>query len=332
MRRRAVAWLLILACLLGPSGAAQASAPEPEAAIIVKASPGAALQTEVPLSAKELPSALRRRSLRGETAGSLPLTDTYLKVKGPEGDAVYLMDEQGALFDEAERKKFSLPGEIQSKLVRLREEARQAHYGRMADWSEAEKMIPRKSVCTVIDVETGLKFEVQRRAGNRHADMRPLTKADTVIMKRIYEGEWSWRRRAVIVERDGIRLVASMNGMPHGGDGIPDNDFKGHFCIHFPGKATHGSGNVDPDHQWMIRKAAGRLNEAFAAATPEDIIESFIVAVNQRDPEPLKYTFSRPDHPQLLAFLEEMNQIQGFGRRSRNAGKRSGRVRPPQGR
>ncbi|MCC3377949.1 hypothetical protein LKX83_33445, partial [Cohnella sp. REN36] len=70
-------------------------------------------------------------------------------------------------------------------------------------------------------------------AGKYHADVQPLTKADTKIMKQIYNGKWSWKRKAIVVKKDHHYYAASMQGMPHGGDGIPDNSFSGHFCIHF---------------------------------------------------------------------------------------------------
>ena len=59
-------------------------------------------------------------------------------------------------------------------------------------------------------------------------------------MKSIYGGSWSWDRRAILVKYDGHVYAASMNGMPHEDDTISDNDFDGHFCIHFTGSKTHG--------------------------------------------------------------------------------------------
>jgi len=75
-------------------------------------------------------------------------------------------------------------------------------------------------------------------------------------MKKIYGGKWSWARRAIVVEVDGYRIAASMNGMPHGGQAISGNNFDGQFCIHFLNSRTHGSDRVDPDHQAAIKKAA----------------------------------------------------------------------------
>lgn len=87
----------------------------------------------------------------------------------------------------------------------------------MTQWEEVNGILPRYSKFTVVDLETGLKFRVQRRAGSNHADVQPLTPKDTEIMKKIYNGKWSWKRRAIIVISEDGKIAASMHGMPHGG-------------------------------------------------------------------------------------------------------------------
>ncbi len=123
-------------------------------------------------------------------------------------------------------------------------------------WDVANKVF--KSRATIIDVATGLSFQVQRRGGHNHADIEPLTSADTAILKRIYGGVWSWARRAVIVVTGGRRIAASINGMPHGGEAITGNGFNGHICLHFLGSRTHASNSLDADHQRMVQAAVGR--------------------------------------------------------------------------
>ena len=54
---------------------------------------------------------------------------------------------------------------------------------------------------------------------------------------------------------DGKRYAASMNCMPHGEGSIKNNNFDGHYCIHFTNSRTHGSNKVDPQHQAAIQKA-----------------------------------------------------------------------------
>ena len=59
---------------------------------------------------------------------------------------------------------------------------------------------------------------------------------------------------------NGVTLAASINGMPHGGGSIADNNFEGHICIHFLNSRTHGTDNVDPDHQNAVGEAAGKYD------------------------------------------------------------------------
>jgi hypothetical protein len=82
-----------------------------------------------------------------------------------------------------------------------------------------------------------------------------LTARDSQILLSIYGGRWSWERRAVAVQLRNQYFAASINGMPHGGSTIPENNFRGHFCVHFLDSRLHLNGRTDPDHQNMIREA-----------------------------------------------------------------------------
>ena len=126
-----------------------------------------------------------------------------------------------------------------------------------ADWwtSDIQKLLPRGGIATITDVETGIAWQIKRTGGTNHADIQPLTAADTAAMKKVY-GTWSWDRRAVFVTIDGVNYAASINGMPHGsGDSIPDNNFDGHHCLHFTNSRTHGTNKVCSLHQGAIKKA-----------------------------------------------------------------------------
>jgi len=164
------------------------------------------------------------------------------------------------------------------------ERRQESSYGRFLNWQEVNKIFPQYAVLTVTDLDTGQQFCVQRRAGYYHADVQPLTAADTVVMKKIYHGKWSWKRRAVTVQiDDGIKIAASMNGMPHGQGAIKDNHFNGHFCIHFADSKTHGSKKVDLAHQMMVWKAANIIEEHLADLSAEKTTELFFTALNQGD-------------------------------------------------
>ncbi len=160
----------------------------------------------------------------------------------------------------------------------------------MVPWDIVNEILPRKSFFTIIDVETGLQFRVQRRAGSRHADVQPLTIEDTKIMKKIYSGKWSWKRRAIIVKYGDQMIAASMHGMPHGA-GALKNGFPGHFCVHFLGSTTHSSKEPDFAHNLMLLKAGGRLDDYINNADPYHLIEIFVAGINQSDRKIIKQTF-----------------------------------------
>ncbi len=145
-------------------------------------------------------------------------------------------------------------------------------------WSKASKAFAIGKTATVYDIATGLSFKIKRTYGSNHADCEPLTSKDTAAMKKIFGGEWSWDRRAIIVTVGDTKIAASMAGMPHAGldkyaanktvssrsggygrgdnlDAVKKNNMNGHFDIHFYGSKTHGTNKVDKNHQSMVNKA-----------------------------------------------------------------------------
>ncbi|MTI82224.1 MAG: LysM peptidoglycan-binding domain-containing protein [Firmicutes bacterium] len=130
-------------------------------------------------------------------------------------------------------------------------------YGEMMHWEYANWHFPSGAVATVKDIITGKSFKAYRIGGGNHTDCEPLTKEDTAIMKSIYGGRWSWQERPVLVQYDGRVIAASMGGMPHAFDTVSDNNFNGMFDLHFLDSRRHKDNREDPDHQAMVRKAAG---------------------------------------------------------------------------
>lgn len=123
------------------------------------------------------------------------------------------------------------------------------------DWFHGgSNTIPKGATFKVKDIRTGKVFTCKRWSGYNHVDAEPLTKSDTNTMLSVY-GHWSWKRRPVLVKYNGHVYAASMNGMPHGTSTISGNGFDGHFCIHFYGSKTHGSGKVDDAHQNCVATA-----------------------------------------------------------------------------
>lgn len=131
------------------------------------------------------------------------------------------------------------------------------NFGEYLEWPYASMLFNVGATATVTDIVSGLKFRVKRLGGGNHADAEPITADDTAVMKRIYGGAWSWKTRPIIVETAGRYIAASMNGMPHSIQTIYNNNFPGHFCIHFLNSRTHNTNNIDSAHQASVKRAAG---------------------------------------------------------------------------
>lgn len=257
--------------------------------LLVKSSPRAVYQTEMSFVDKSL-----QRELESGTVG-----DPYLEPLMPDTTLRYIKNEQsmllgltptGEVIDLGAKQIVKISSKAQETLQSQVLAIRAKHYGELLTWEEASLVLPKYSSFTVLDVESGLSFEGQRRAGSHHADVQPLTKTDSATLKSIYGGKWSWDRRAVLVKLNGRTLAASMHGMPHGGDGIPGNDFNGHFCIHFLGSVTHGSRSMDPAHQVMAHRAAGLLLDYVSKLSPWGLIDVWISAAHQGDLQLLQVT------------------------------------------
>lgn len=154
------------------------------------------------------------------------------------------------------------------------------------DWfSTVKKVWERGEDAVVTDIVTGLSFNVKRTYGSNHADVEPLTKKDTEIIKDIWGG-FSWERRAVTVEIGDYIIAGSMTAMPHAGldsvaankyvrnrsagygyglnlDAVKNNGSSGVMDIHFKNSRTHSTNVVQAVHQNMIKKAAAYLEKNY---------------------------------------------------------------------
>ncbi len=115
----------------------------------------------------------------------------------------------------------------------------------------------------VYDVKTGIVWWAHRWAGGSHADVEPLTAADSARLCRIYgvsdpddiAKKNMWQRRPCLVTIGNRTFACSLYGVPHNypdGDTIATNNFKGQVCIHFTNSKTHGGNKVDSYHAEAI--------------------------------------------------------------------------------
>lgn len=135
---------------------------------------------------------------------------------------------------------------------------------RYANWYDEIRAVARKyPYATVYDFSTGISWQVHMFSLGKHADSETVTAADTAKMLQAF-GKNTWNPKAVwVVFADGSIYMASTHSMEHGVEHNPNNNFEGHFCIHFPRTAAEVAaiGPYATSHQkkidegWQITQA-----------------------------------------------------------------------------
>lgn len=137
--------------------------------------------------------------------------------------------------------------------------------------------------CKLTDLRTGKSFNIYVQSTGNHADVEPLTSADTATLCSIYgvgtASAISWERRPMLITIGAVQVVCSIYAQPHGQQNITDNNFNGQFCVHFLDSTIHSSngGNVpdDQNHQAIIKEAV-RIMEGKGSKVEENYVTSQI--------------------------------------------------------
>ena len=136
------------------------------------------------------------------------------------------------------------------------------------DWYTGgiQTLWPKGSNVKVYDVKTGIVWWAHRWSGGYHADVEPLTAADSARLCKIYgvsstdeiASKNLWQRRPCLITIGTRTFACSLYGVPHNypdGDTISNNDMKGQVCIHFTNSRTHTGNAVDSYHTEAIQYA-----------------------------------------------------------------------------
>ena len=135
------------------------------------------------------------------------------------------------------------------------------------DWFTGgiQQLWPKGANFKIYDVYTGIVWWAHRWSGGSHADIEPLTAADTARLCKMYGvndaqeiyDKNMWERRPSLVTINGHTYACSLDGMPHNPDGdtIPNNNMVGQICLHFTNSKGHASGVVSDTHQEAIEYA-----------------------------------------------------------------------------
>ncbi|MEI3612004.1 hypothetical protein [Pseudogracilibacillus sp. SO30301A] len=74
------------------------------------------------------------------------------------------------------------------------------------------------------------------------------------------------------------------------GAGSLNNNFPGHFCVHFYGSTTDLTDKMDLSHKLMIYKAAGKLEDFINRGEPVDIVKALVTGIKQQGANIMKNT------------------------------------------
>lgn len=135
----------------------------------------------------------------------------------------------------------------------------------MLDWSVVNNMWIAGQTYTVYDIYSQTRWNARRLYGSKHADVEPLTAADTAVICRMYgvssasqiNSTDHWQRRPSLVTIGNRTIACSLYGVPHGEQSITNNNFNGQCCLHFLNSTTHSGSSSGPDtnHQQAVRYA-----------------------------------------------------------------------------
>ncbi len=127
----------------------------------------------------------------------------------------------------------------------------------------------------VYDIKSGLVWWCHRWSGSAHADVEPLTAADTARLCQMYGVDDAqeiydknlWQRRPSLVTIGTRTFACSLDGMPHNpaGDTIDNNNMTGQICLHFTNSKGHESGQVSTSHKKAIEEAYEWAKQRYGA-------------------------------------------------------------------
>ena len=107
------------------------------------------------------------------------------------------------------------------------------------DMSVIRTLTRNGNTIRVLDLRTGISYNLKIQSVNKHLDVETSTRADTDALLRTYNGTWSWSARPVWVTIGSRTFAGAMTGMPHASSTIPDNGMNGQVCLHFKNTETN---------------------------------------------------------------------------------------------
>ena len=126
-------------------------------------------------------------------------------------------------------------------------------------FNEVKPALSNGQLLTAYDPATGISWTLRIMSRGNHADVEPLTAADTEAMFKAFGGKEDWGPKVVYIKLpDGRWSMASTHNVAHGSQTIKDNNFNGQNCVHFlrdMDECKKNDPNYGVQNQNAIRKA-----------------------------------------------------------------------------
>ncbi|WP_418789971.1 hypothetical protein [Phosphitispora sp. TUW77] len=213
-----------------------------------------------------------------EIKGAAPEDVIIMKLFSQKETKVYSFASPEVIYDIVGGRCLKPSAELHGLLnIAARELRLRSPYGELLDWDKVQQhFLPGEKV-KICDLDSKKSFMAVRKGGYSHADIQPISENDSNIIREIFGGNWSWKKRAVVVRDGEVKFAAVLTGMPH-----LQNGESGCFDLRLP-----LSCDLNKDDSMACRmmyyKASGKLDEMLQEAGPSEIILLLFTAIDQRD-------------------------------------------------
>ncbi len=123
-----------------------------------------------------------------------------------------------------------------------------SEYGKLTDWKEIQEMFAVGDTATVKDLYTNKTYQVIRTGGVNHADVQTVGNSSQYTFLKTLGGSYTWEKRPVLVEIQGVKYAASIFGTPNANDAYPSSEMTGSVCLYFYNSASDIGGIPDQEH------------------------------------------------------------------------------------
>jgi len=223
-----------------------------------------------------------------DPAGPAPGNSRFiLKLYSAKETVIFRFGEDKVLYNTKSGLTVNPSGEMRALLEKAVRELRlRSPYGEIVLWEEVSPLFPCGTRARITDLESGRTFMAERAGGYSHADVMVPREEDAEVVRELFGGDWSWKRRAVVLRVAGRKIAASMTGMPQ----VQYREGRC-FDLRFPLSGNAGRQD-DMSYRIMYCKAAGMLRNMLQEAGPGETVLLLFTAIDQRDWETMKMLLS----------------------------------------